>query len=330
MADITTKYAGLLLRNPIIIGSCGLTASTGDIKRFESAGAAAIVFKSIFEEEMLLEALNNIDQAEKNKLIYSYFSETFDYIDQQIQKKGLEKYLRLIRDTKKEVYIPVIASVNCITPYVWTDFASKIQDAGADALELNIFLNPSEISNINEENTYLKILKEVCGKVTIPVTVKIGRYFSRPGQMIESLASEGAKGIVLFNRFYQSDIDINSENIIDGNKFSNPEEYLEPLRWIALMSGKIKADLAASTGVHNGETLIKLLLAGAKAVQVVSVMYSKGPEQIDVMLAFLEKWMEKKGYGYIDQFQGKLNSNNIKNPSAFERLQFMKYFDGVE
>ncbi len=330
MADITTKYAGLLLRNPIIVGSCSLTQSTEDIKKLESSGASAVVLKSIFEEEMQMEARDSYYQAQKDKLLYSSHSETFDYIDQQIQKDSLDKYLKLILDTKKQVYIPVIASINCITPYIWTDFASKIQDAGADAIELNIFINPFDTSKTNTEETYAHIVKEVRSKVTIPVTVKISQYLSRPGVIANTLASEGVIGIVLFNRFYQSDIDIKKEEVIDGNKFSNSEEYLTSLRWIAMLSGKIKADMAASTGIHDGETMIKLLLAGAKAVQVVSVLYKNGFEQINVMLSFLEKWMQKKGYGYIDQFCGKLDNSHIPNHAAYERIQFMRYFNGIE
>jgi dihydroorotate dehydrogenase (fumarate) len=330
MADITTKYAGLLLRNPIIVGSCSLTQSVEDIKKLESSGAAAVVLKSIFEEEMQMEAKDNYYQAQKDKLLYASHSETFDYIDQQIQKDSLDKYVKLIRDTKKKVYIPVIASINCVTPYVWTDFAGKIQDAGADAIELNIFINPFDKSKSNTEEIYTHILKEVHSKISIPVTVKISQYLSRPGIIIDNLSSAGVNGIVLFNRFYQSDIDINKEEVVDGNKFSNPEEYLTSLKWIAMLSGKIKVDFAASTGVHDGETMIKLLLAGAKAVQVVSVLYKNGFEQINTMLSVLEKWMEKKGYGYIDQFAGKLDNSHIKNHAAYERIQFMRYFSGIE
>jgi dihydroorotate dehydrogenase (fumarate) len=330
MADITTKYAGLLLRNPIIVGSCSLTQSPDEIKKLESAGAAAVVLKSIFEEEMQLEAKDNYIQAQKEKLLYAAHSETFDYIDQQIQKDSLDKYVKLIHDTKKNIYIPVIASINCVTPYVWTDFAGKIQDAGADAIELNIFINPFDASKSNTEEMYTRILKEVRSRITIPVTVKISQYMNRPAVVINNLSLAGVNGIVLFNRFYRSDIDISKEEIVDGNKFSNPEEYLTSLRWIASLSGKIKTDFAASTGIHDGETMVKLLLAGAKAVQLVSVLYKNGFEQINTMLSFLEKWMEKKGYGYIDQFSGKLNSSHISNHAAYERIQFMRYFSGIE
>jgi dihydroorotate dehydrogenase (fumarate) len=217
-----------------------------------------------------------------------------------------------------------------VTPYVWTDFAAKIQDAGADAIELNIFINPFDASKINTEETYAVIVKEVKSKISVPVTVKISQYLSRPGAIMNTLSSEGADGIVLFNRFYQSNIDIHKEEIIDGNKFSNPEEYLTSLKWVAMLSGKIKTDFAASTGIYDGETLVKFLLAGAKAVQVVSVLYKNGFDQINIMLSFLEKWMEEKGYGYIDQFSGKLNKSPIANQASFERIQFMRYFSGIE
>jgi dihydroorotate dehydrogenase (fumarate) len=330
MADITTKYAGLLLRNPIIVGSCTFSSTVDTIKKLESQGAAAVVLKSLFEEEIQLESERLIEMARKDNIIYSTLSETIDYIDVQVKKENLEQYLKLISDAKKKIYIPIIASINCITPYIWKEFALKIQDAGADAIELNIFLNPSEPSQPVDESIYYQIVKEVRLKVTIPLTIKIGTSFSNPGAVISEISASGANGIVLFNRFYQTDIDIEKEKLTDGRKYSNASEYLTTLRWIALMSNRIKTDLAASNGIHNGETMIKMLLAGAKAVQVASVLYTKDFTQINEMLRYLEKWMEKKGYGYIDQFRGKLNSSDIRNFSAFERIQFMRYFSGME
>jgi dihydroorotate dehydrogenase (fumarate) len=330
MAELSTKYAGLLLRNPIVVGSCSLTNSIEEIKKLESAGAAAVVLKSLFEEEILLEIKENQNLSKKDNLFYSTYSESFDYIDQQIKKEKLDQYLELIHNTKKKVLIPVIASVNCVSSYEWTDFACKIEAADADALELNIFINPFDNSQSNTDEAYGKILKAVSSKVSIPVTVKISHFISKPGSVLDSLANEGAKGIVLFNRFYQTDIDINKEKVVDGSKFSGHEEYLTSLKWIALMSGKLKTDFAASTGIYDGETLVKFLLAGAKAVELVSVLYKNGYSEINNMLSFLEKWMEKKGYGHIDQFNGKLNSSEVQNQVAFDRIQFMRYFGGIE
>ena len=330
MIDLSVKYLGLTLKNPIIVGSSDLSSSVGEIKKLESNGAAAIVLKSLFEEEILLEATIKAEEARLDQMFYSELSETLDYIDLHIKEDKLTKYLKLISDAKKEVLIPVIASINCITPYEWIDFTSKIQDTGADALELNIFLNPTDLSDKNFEQTYFDIIRKVIDKVKIPVSAKISPYFTKPGLMIKKISETGISGLVLFNRFFTPDIDINSFEVKSANKFSAETESYNVLRWVALMSNKVKCSLAASTGIHSGESVIKQILAGADAVQVVSVLYKKGPEHIIVMLKDIENWMNKKGYNYINQFKGKVSQESAKNTAAFERMQFMKYFSGIE
>ncbi len=330
MIDLSTKYMGLTIKNPIIVGSSGLSNTVEDIKKLESNGAAAVVLKSIFEEEILHEAEAKTRDADNNRLIYSRLSETLDYIDLHIKEDRVNKYLKLISDAKKEVFIHVIASINCITPYEWTDFAVKLQDAGADALELNIFLNSVDLSDRDFEQTYLDIVNKVVGKVSIPVAAKISPFFTKPGLMIKKLSGTGVAGIVLFNRFYTPDINIDSFELESADIYSNPQDYGNVLRWIALMSEKVKCDLVASSGIHDGEAVIKQILAGACAVQIVSVIYRNGMEQINVMLSYIEKWMEKKGYNYLSQFKGKVSQESIKDPAAFERMQFMKYFSNIE
>ena len=330
MIDLTTKYLGITIKNPLIVGSSGLSSSVEDIKKLESNGAAAVVLKSIFEEEILLEANARIKEAETDKMMYTELSETFDYVDMHVKEDKLSKYLKLVVDTKKEVLIPVIASINCTTPYEWTDFAVKLQDAGADALELNIFLNPVDLSDKDFEQTYLDIVNKVLSRVSIPVSVKISPYFTKPGLIIKKLSETGIGGIVLFNRSYTPDIDIDSLEIKSANIYSNADDQGNVLRWIALMSKKVKCDLAASTGIHSGEAAVKQILAGACVVQIVSVLYQEGLEQINVMLNYIEDWMTKKGYNYISQFKGKVSQEGIKDPAAFERMQFMKYFSGIE
>jgi dihydroorotate dehydrogenase (fumarate) len=330
MVDLTSKYLGIVLKNPLIIGSSGLTSSVEDIKKLESNGAAAVVLKSIFEEEILIEAAEKVQEAEKDNLVYTELSETFDYIDLHVKEDKLGKYLKLIADTKKEVLIPVIASVNCTTPYEWTDFAVRLQDAGADALELNIFLNPTDLSDKDYEQTQLEIVNKVISKVNIPVSAKISPFFTKPGLIIKKLSETGIDGLVMFNRSFTPDIDIDSFEVKSANVYSSSQDQGNVLRWIALMSKKVKCDLAASTGIHTGEAIIKQILAGACTVQIVSVLYQKGLEQINIMLNFIENWMTKKGYNYIDQFRGKLSQEGIKDPAAFERIQFMKYFSGIE
>jgi dihydroorotate dehydrogenase (fumarate) len=329
MADLTTTYMGLILKNPIIIGSCGLTSSIEKIKEMESNGAAAIVLKSIFEEEILLDTRNHLETAKKDKMIYSGLSETLDYIDLHIKEDTLINYLNLVKKSKKEVLIPVIASINCISDTEWTHFAKKIEDAGADALELNIFLNPSDNSNLDFEKTFENIIVKVLAKVKIPVSVKLSHHFTKPGLFITNISKSGIKGLVLFNRFYMPDIDIDKMKIKEANIFSSPAEFNQVLRWIGILSGKVNCNLAASTGIHDGSAVIKQILAGADAVQVVSAIYIHGPQYINKMLSEVEKWMEQKGFNYIDQFKGKLSMEQCNNPASYERMQFMRYFGGI-
>lgn len=330
MIDLSTKYLGLTLKNPIIVASCGLTSTVSSIKKLEAHGAAAIVLKSIFEEEILQQETIKSREAEESSMIYSELSETLDYIDMHIKEDTLDKYIDLIRQAKKETLIPIIASINCTTSFEWIEFAQKLAKAGADALELNIFLNPTDNSDKDFEQTYLDIAKKVVSKTDIPVSVKISPYFTKLSKVINDLSGTGIKGLVLFNRFYSPDIDLEKMEIVPANHFSREDEYLNSLRWIALMSKKVDCDLAASTGIHSAETIVKQILAGASAVQVASVLYNKGADYLSNLIANLEKWMEDHHYTYISQLKGKLSQEAITDPAAYERLQFMKYFSGIE
>lgn len=331
MADLTTKYMGLSLRNPIIVGSSGLTDSVDNIIELEKAGAGAVVLKSLFEEQILIEAEASLRKAYENDMIYSAKSETLDYIDLHIKEDTVNNYISLIREAKRRTVIPVIASINCISSVEWTSFATRIEEAGADALELNIAVLPSDLNSDTQaiEGIYFDIITKVLSKVKIPVALKIGPYFTNLAQMISKLSGTGISGIVLFNRFYSPDFDINTLTEKSANTLSNPAESSNILRWVALMSGRVQCDIASSTGIHDGKALIKQLLAGARAVQVVSTLYSNGIDQIQKMTAELEKWMDEKGYNYIDQFRGRMSSAESINPAAFERIQFMKYFSEI-
>jgi dihydroorotate dehydrogenase (fumarate) len=330
MADLTTTYLGLLLKNPIIIGSCGLTSSIEKIKELEANGAAAIVLKSIFEEEILLDTKTHLDSANDDRMIYSERSETLDYIDLHIKDDTLNKYIDLIKKSKNEVLIPIIASINCITDSEWTGFAKKIESAGADALELNIFLNPTDNSDLDFEKAYHKIISSVLSNVNIPVAVKFSQNFTKPYHFFTEISKTGIKGMVLFNRFYLPDIDLDKLSMKEAEIFSSPAEFNQVLRWIGILSGKTDCSLAASTGIHDSSAMIKQILAGADAVQVVSAIYKHGPQYITQMLSELESWMDKKGFNYILQFKGQINMIHGKNPAAYERMQFMKYFGGIK
>ncbi len=327
MADLSTTYLGLNLKNPVIVGSSGLTNSLEKIKSAEQNGAGAVVLKSLFEEQILY----NIHQA-KNESIPSNYPEAADYISNYTQTQQVDKYLKLIKDAKANTSIPIIASINCVSDQEWTSFASKIQDAGADALELNIFVLPSDNKHSGAENekVYFNILDKIFKEVNIPVAVKVSYYFSGLARFITKLSWTGIKGVVLFNRFFSPDIDIDNFKIKATNVYSTPEELPISLRWVAMLSEQIHCDIAASTGVHDTPALIKQLLAGANAVQMSSVFYKKGFEVIPGMLEELESWMNKHNFKSIKDFNGKMSFRRAENPAAYERVQFMKHFSGIE
>ena len=329
MIDLSTEYLGLKLKNPVVAASSGLTGSLEGLMSMEKHGAGAVVIKSIFEEEIILETEHQVGEAKEDPLIYSELSETLDYIDLHIKEDRLGKFLTLISEAKKSLSIPVIASINCISGEDWTHFTRRMEEAGADALELNIFLNPADFKNKEFEKAYFTIIEKVLGTVKIPVSIKISRYFTRLGLSVKALSESGISGIVMFNRFYTPDIDIEKMALTNTSLFSTPEEQYETLRWIAIMSTKVDCDLGASTGIHTGEHVVKMLLAGAKITQVASTLYKNGPDQISRILRKLEKWMTDKGFDSIEQFRGKVAEDYGDDPAAFERMQFMKNFSEI-
>ncbi len=324
MPDLSIKYLGLDLKSPVIAGSSSLTNSIGHLKAIEKAGAGAVVLKSVFEEEIYLEYAHEFDKLGPmdNNL------EFLDYYDLEIKKENLKQYLQLITEAKAQLSIPVIASINCITSQEWGFFAKKIETAGADALELNMFMTPTDLSQTSQDNesTYFDIITRVTQKIAIPVSVKISPYFSNLGGMIRDISFSGVKGIVLFNRFYSPDIDVNTETVRGANVLSHESDYLLPLRWLAMMSNRVNCDLASSTGLHSWETAVKMILAGSHAVQVASALYDKGFGFIEEINQQISVWMTEHNYETIDEFRGKLSQENSINPSEYERVQFMKNF----
>ncbi len=328
MVNLETKYMGLHLKNPLIVGSSGLTNSVENIIEIEKNGAAAVVLKSLFEEQINFAIENTYMQDE----VANLYPEADDYIRNYTRQNDVSKYLSLIGDAKKSVKIPIIASINCVSGDEWSSFAKSIEDAGADGLELNVFVLPSDPTKNAEDNEaiYFKVIEQVLDKVNIPVSLKISYYFSSLAKMATTLSWKGIKGLVLFNRFFSPDIDIENFEIKTSNVFSSPSDLAISLRWIAMLSSHVKCDLAASTGVHDGAALIKQLLAGAKAVQVTSVLYKKGFKEIGSMLEVLENWMDRKNFNYLSDFMGKMSIEEATNPAAYERVQFMKHFSGIE
>jgi dihydroorotate dehydrogenase (fumarate) len=326
MVDLSTQYLGMKLKNPVIAGSSGLTNSVKSIQDLEESGAGAVVLKSIFEEEIAFEYEDILKEASEEGVNL----DQFDYYDFHIKGEKLDKYTTLIEESKKNVSIPVIASINCVYSHEWTSFAKQLQTAGADALELNMFFLPSEFDRTTEEKekAYFQIIEKVQKEISIPIALKISYYFSNLGPMIQKLSETGIAGLVLFNRFYSPDFDIDKMEVVPSNVFSSPSDLPTSLRWIAIMAERVSCDLAASTGVHDGTALIKQILAGANAVQVASTLYKNGKGQIAEMLNTLEAWMDKKSYTSLSDFRGKMSQAKSSNPAAYERVQFMKYFGG--
>lgn len=320
MPDISVKYLGLDLPSPVIASSSGLTNRIKGIQRCANAGAGAIVLKSLFEEQIE----SGLDTPEAPSM--AMHPEAEQYMQQMGMHLGPQKYLDLIDEAKRTVDIPVIASMNCITGKWWGNYGQQIQAAGADALELNIAIMPRELNETADtiQKRYLKIVDSVRRQVDLPLAVKIGPYFSSLTKFAVDLRKAGASALVLFNRFYQMDIDIEAEGLAPGYQFSSPEEIYTSLRWVSVLSYDVGCQLAASTGVHSADGVIKQLLAGADCVQVCTTLYRNGMEVITTINEELSAWMERKKYGSISDFQGKLSQSNSDNPEAYERLQYIR------
>ncbi len=326
MPNLETKYLGLKLKNPIIIASSGLSNSVEKIKDLEKAGAGAVVLKSIFEEQINNEVSNLINRDPKN-----LYPEEEDYIWNYTRNNSITHHLNLLSEAKKETEIPIIASINCMSASEWIVFAKDFENAGADALELNLFFVPTDRNKTSEEieQQYLQIISKVKKNVKIPISVKIGFYYTNLVAMADKLVANGADGLVLFNRFYEPDINIEKLEITASEVFSSPADIRRSLRWIGLISSQLpKVEIAASTGIHDGEAVIKQLLAGAQATQICSSVYINGAQAIAGMTDDLIRFMKKWNFKTIDDFRGRLSYKNIPDPMTYERAQFMKYFSG--
>ncbi len=344
MENLQTTYLGLKLRNPLIAGSCGLTNSIANIKELAAKGAGAIVIKSLFEEQINIETEKVIKTDNGNvetfthapdtilsKRIYDY-DEAYSYIYDFAKRNTLGKYLGFLQEAKRSVDIPVIASINCVSDQDWHSFAKKIEETKVDALELNIYILPSDWrrSGGDNEKIYYDIIREVRNYVTLPIAVKIGFYFSSLAQSVQKLSQTGIRGLVLFNRPYNTDFDIDNLVLSHGSIYSSPEEFTHTLRWISILSGHTDCDLSASTGIHNYDAFVKQLLAGATTVQIASALYKEGFDVIPDILNKTSEWMKKHGFTDVNAFRGKLSKSNLENPAAIERVQFMKLYSGIE
>lgn len=321
MADLKTNFAGLTLKTPLIAGSCGLTAEVEKLREIEKNGAGAVILKSVFEEQIRMD----IQKMTGN----STSPEEEDYLRNYVRANTLQQYTDLVKAAKAYLGIPVIASINCLADGEWVDFAKELEQAGADALELNIFALPlDEFQESAEvENTYYSIVKHVRSQVKMPLVVKISHYFTNLPAFVAKLKAFGADAVTLFNRFYEPDIDIEQFSVGAASVLSNPSDLRTTLRWTGILAGKDpRLQISASTGVHSGEAVVKMLLAGATTVQVCSVLYENGTAVLQDMNRFIASWMDRHAFCNIGQFRGKLSYANVENAARYERAQFMKYF----
>ena len=324
MIDTTTTYLGLKLKNPIVPSASPLSRTVDSIRRMEDAGAAAVVLYSLFEEQ-LAEESQILDHflsygTDSSAEALSYFPEAEDY------HGGPEEYLETIRGAKEATGIPIIGSLNGVSTGGWTDYAQRIQQAGADAVELNVYYVPThpDQTGAEVEQMYVDVVKEVRRNVTIQIAVKLSPFFSATANMAKQLAAAGADGLVLFNRFYQPDLDLEKLEVVPGLALSQSHEMRLPLRWIAILHGRVNIDLALSTGVHRPEDALKAMMAGAKVAMTTSALLQRGPERISSMLKGMVAWLEDHEYESVRQMQGSMSQKNVAEPAAFERANYMK------
>ncbi len=321
--NLTTNYLGLKLKNPIIIGASNLVSDINMAKKLEEAGAAAFVYKSLFQEQLELEAADLEDELhaydERNAEMITLFP--------KIEHSGPRAHLLAIKKLKEAVSVPVIASLNCTDPKIWVEYAIYLEKVGIDALELNFYNNTSttSLTAVEVENDQISILQAVKKAVKIPVSVKLSPFYSNTLNVVKRMDDAGANGFVLFNKLFQPDIDIENQTMRMPYNLSNKGEYRLSLRYTGLLFGQVKGEICSNTGILDGEDLIALLLSGASTVQVVSTIYKNGPVQISRMLSELETFMTQKGYQSINDFKGKLSKSKIKEPFAYQRAQYIDY-----
>ena len=319
-----TKYLGLELKSPIVVGSCGLTSDVAKMVQMEKAGAGAVVIKSVFEEQIIHDIKRNTHMVAPT----DNYGDSYEYIAQHVADDSLEKHFSMIREAKRSLTIPVIGSINCFSYENWLTYAQKFQEAGCDALELNMAILPYEttLSADDVERTFSQIINTLRKSITIPISIKVGTYFTDMAKQMQQLSWMGIQGVTMFNKNVQVDIDIESETLRNASYLSTHEEMYNTLRWVALLSKKMRCDLSASTGVYMADDVVKMLLAGATTVQVVSCLYKNGIDTLRELNDGLRGWMQRKGYENIAAFRGKLAVMPADKASVAMRTQFMKYF----
>jgi dihydroorotate dehydrogenase (fumarate) len=322
------EYLGLKLKSPILAGSCGLTANIENLCKLEEAGAGAVVLKSIFEEQIIYDI-------KRNTHMYApvgNYGDSYEYIAQHVADDSVQKHFDLIREAKRRLTIPVIGSINCYSHETWLTYAKQFQDAGCDALELNMAIMPFEtsLSTDDVERTFSNIVQSLKKSISIPISIKVGTYFTDLAKFMQQLSWMGIQGITMFNKSLQVDVDVDAERLCNADSLTYPGELYNTLRWTAILSRKLRCNLCATTGVSDGKDVVKLLLAGATTVQVASCLYRHGVEYMKTLNDDLRAWMEGKGYESLDQFRGRLAMSTSDKAGMLMRTQFMNYFADIK
>jgi len=324
MVDLTTTYLGLELKNPLVASPSPLSEKVENVKRMEEAGIAAVVMYSLFEEQIIHESLE-LDYFLSRGT--ESFAEALTYFP-NVGKFSLapDKYIETLEKTKRAVNIPVLGSLNGVSTGGWIEYARKIQDAGADALELNLYYLPTDVNltSTQLEDNYLGLVSDIKAKVKIPLAVKLAPFFTALPNFASRLAGAGANGLVLFNRFYQPDLDLENLEVVPNLVLSNSDDLRLPLRWIAILYGKVKADLALTSGVHTSEDAIKAIMAGANVAMTTSALLKRGTNAIQQILTGMEGWMTAHEYESVTQMRGSMSQGAVAEPAAFERANYMK------
>jgi dihydroorotate dehydrogenase (fumarate) len=322
--DLSTTYLGLKLQNPLVASASPLSEEIGNLRRLEDAGAGAVVLHSLFEEQITVES-RELDRALSSGA--ESFAESLSYFpDMTAYNLGPEGYLEHIAKAKAAVNIPIIAILNGTSPGGWTRYAKKIEEAGADALELNIYTvsTDTDVSGAEVEQVYRDLVAQVKAGLRIPVAVKLAPYFTAMANLAARLEGAGASGLVLFNRFYQPDFDLEALEVVPSLHLSTPHELLTRLHWVAILYGRIKADLAVTGGVHTAEDVLKAMMAGAKVAMMTSALLKRGIEYVAQVRAELSAWMEQHEYESIRQMQGSMSQQSVAQPKAFLRANYLK------
>lgn len=322
--DTKTKYLGIEIDSPIIVGSCGLTNDINNLVKMEQAGAGAVIIKSVFEEQIIYDIKRNLSMMAPT----DNYGMSYEYVAAHVSDDSLGKHFDLIKEAKKRLHIPVVGSINCYSFENWMTYTQRFQEAGCDALELNMAILPYETAMSYEDidRLFSNIINTLRKSVNIPVSIKVSQNFTDMANFMQRLSWMNINGITMFNKALNVDIDVDKMELTHAPSLSTPEEMYNTLRWVAILSKKLRCDISASTGVHTPADVVKMLLAGAGTVQVVSSLYKNGIDYLQTLNDGLHKWMEEKGYTNLSQFRGKLAVKANDEASMFFRTQFMKHF----